>query len=530
MRVWKRVLSVVAAAVMAVTMTAASGTVAWADGTTHTITIQKPDGSKDDHTYSAYQIFAGKYDGSSKKLSNIQWGSGVDGSTLLDALKQDSTIGPKFTNATTADAVADILTSFSNNSSEIDAFAKVAGQHLTEVNVESTKTQDGKITISGLADGYYLIEDTSTKKLTSDTVSKFMVQVIGADVKVAAKSTTTTSEKKVKEKNDSTGQETGWQDAADYDIGDDVPFQLTGTVASDYDQYSTYYFAFHDKQSAGLDAPTNIKVKIGDKTLSTSDYEVVTASDTMPLDDGCTFEIRFKDLKEITDATITGDTVITVEYTAKLNTEAVIGYAGNPNTSHIEFSNNPNNAAQHGKTPDDKVIVFTYETIVNKVDQNDKPLAGAGFTLYKKLKDNPVDHPYSEVKSFTADDKTTTFEFEGLDAGDYKLSETTTPAGYNTIADIEFTITAEYDTKSDDPQFLSLMGKSSTDTTVNLGTQTATVDPTAGTITTDIVNKAGSLLPSTGGIGAKKVIAAGAVLFAAGVALMFIRKKIAGRN
>lgn len=527
MRIWKKVMSIVAAVAMAATMMAASGSVAWAAGS-HTITIERKGGSQDDHTYSAYQIFAGTYDQSGKKLSNITWGNGVDGEYLLTALKKDSTIGNKFADVTTAEAVANVLTGFSNDSAQIDAFAKVAGQHLKS-DAGHSMGQDRKIT--NLDDGYYLIKDTS-KGLGSDTASKFMVQVVG-DVSVTEKSETTTSEKKVKEKNDTTGAETGWQDAADYDIGDEVPFQLTGTVANDYDQYSTYYFAFHDKQSAGLDAPQNITVKVGNKVLD-SGYQVVTKD----LTDGCTFEIQFTDLKSIKDVTIEAGTVITVEYTAKLNDNAVIGSEGNPNKSHIEFSNNPNDETKHGNTPNDTVIVFTYETIVNKVsdekgeDGKNKPLAGAGFTLYKKVKNTETNEVSNkEVKTIAAGDATK-FEFKGLDAGDYVLKETTTPAGYNTISDVEFTIVAEYDTKNANPKFITLMGKSSTDTDlqVDLGTQKATVSPQAGTITTDIVNKSGSLLPSTGGIGAKRVIGAGAVLFAVGMALMFIRKKIAGRN
>ena len=517
MRVWKKVMSIVAVAAMAATMMAASGSTAWAEETgTHTITIEKKEGSQDKHTYSAYQIFAGTYDKGSNKLSNIKWGSGVDGEALLAALTADSSpLKDSFTNVTTAEAVANVLTDFSNDSAQIDAFARVAGQHL-KTDAGHAMGDDRRIT--DLADGYYLIKDIS-EGLTSDTASKFMVQVVGGDVTVKEKNETTTSQKKVKEKNDTTGQESNWQDAADYDIGDEVPFQLTGKVAADYDQYSEYYFAFHDKQSAGLDAPDpkNITVKAGNNILTeNTDYKVVTTSD---MSDGCTFEIQFTNLKNITG--VTAGTEITVEYTARLNEKAVTGSAGNPNKSHIEFSNNPNDEDKHGNTPDDTVIVFTYKTIVNKVNENKEPLAGAGFTLYKKI---PGTDPntYSEGKTFTVDDTKTHFYLKGLDAGTYKLEETTTPAGYNTISPIEFTIAATYDTEGDNPQLSTL--------TVDLGTQQATVDRQAGTITTDIVNKSGSILPSTGGIGAKRVIGAGAVLFAAGMALMFIRKKIAGRN
>lgn len=296
-------------------------------------------------------------------------------------------------------------------------------------------------------------------------------------------------------------------------------------MASDYDQYSTYYFAFHDKQCEGLDAPENISVKVGDTTLAPSDYQVVTEG----LTDGCTFEIVFNDLKKVKDATIGAGTVITVEYTAALNEKAVIGAAGNPNTSHITFSNNPNDEQNgRGTTPDDTVIVFTYETIVNKVTTDKTPLEGAGFTLYKF--DSKEDTYVSAKTIDTASGKyNNQFDFKGLDAGKYKLVETKVPAEYNKMQDIEFTITAEYETESDDPKFTSLMDKTEQGT-INLGTQEATVDPQAGTITADVVNKSGAELPSTGGIGTRIFYTAGAILVAAGVALLIAKKRKAEEN
>lgn len=97
------------------------------------------------------------------------------------------------------------------------------------------------------------------------------------------------------------------------------------------------------------------------------------------------------------------------------------------------------------------------------------------------------------------------------------------------MQDIEFTITAEYETESDDPKFTSLMDKTEQDT-INLGTQEATVNPQAGTITADVVNKSGAELPSTGGIGTRIFYTAGAILVAAGVALLIAKKRKAEEN
>jgi hypothetical protein len=76
-----------------------------------------------------------------------------------------------------------------------------------------------------------------------------------------------------------------------------------------------------------------------------------------------------------------------VQYNATLNSSAVIGLSGNPNEVYLTFSNNPNQGGtgDTGKTPTDKVIVFTYELDTTKVDGSDstKKLANAEFELYK---------------------------------------------------------------------------------------------------------------------------------------------------
>ena len=184
---------------------------------------------------------------------------------------------------------------------------------------------------------------------------------------------------------------------------------------------------------------------------------------------------------------------------------------------NLTYSNNPNKGGkgETGKTPDDKNIVFTYKTVVNKVDQGQKSLAGAAFKLEKKQ----ADGTYKEVKSFTAGDETT-FEFDGLDDGDYKLTETTTPAGYNTIAPIEFTISAAHDATADEPKLTELSGNATS------GEVTFAADTNAGSLTTSVVNKKGSVLPPTGGMGTTMLYVGGAALAAAAAFGIYrLRKK-----
>lgn len=178
-----------------------------------------------------------------------------------------------------------------------------------------------------------------------------------------------------------------------------------------------------------------------------------------PAADGHTFDVVFDDLKAI--SSVHNGSVITVEYESTLNENAVVGSAGNPNTANLEFSNNPNDeqGGETGETPDDTVIVFTFKTIINKVDGESKPLTGAEFTLEKKIKDDTAEGGFRwKAVQVVKNDAGTAFTFSGLDDGDYRLTETVTPAGYNTIDPIEFTITAEHEVLSDNPALTSLNG------------------------------------------------------------------------
>ncbi|MDY5636714.1 MAG: SpaA isopeptide-forming pilin-related protein, partial [Streptococcus orisratti] len=286
-----------------------------------------------------------------------------------------------------------------------------------------------------------------------------------------------------------------------------------------------------DELSAGLTFNNDAKVYVvnGSDRKEVTNYFYVAA-------DGSSFAI--KDLKQISVdgvATITKDSKIVVEYTATLNNEkAVIGSAGNPNIVELIYSNNPNNSGngnqtpgtppttpptpptpptETGKTPKDTVIVFTYKTVVNKVDQDNQPLTGAEFTLSKKMKDGSL----KEV-AVVKNDAGTQFSFKGLDDGEYVLKETKTPAGYNTIADVTFTVTAEHDILSDSPALTSLSG------TASSGEITFTADKTAGSLTTNVENKKGSILPSTGSVGTTMLYIAGAILVL-GAGILLITKK-----
>ena len=484
MKLFKKLASFILAFAMVMAIAMPSVVMAADDGS---ITIT---GANAGHTFEAYQIFSGKLSGNT--LSNIEWGSGVSkkGKTDLGSAKDKAN---------------------SLNDSTAKEFAYTVSGYLTNP-AASANTQDasGNYVISGLTPGYYLVKDKGPVT-GQDSYTKFILQVVGNKT-VAVKKQVPESFKKVKDKNDTTGTTTDWQDSADWDIGDKVPFQLTGTVASDYKEYkAAYQLVFHDTLSAGLtfdEDSVKVYTNDSDTPISEDQYEV-----TYHPTDGHTFDVTIKDVKAL-EGTVTK---IRVEYKATLNENAVIGSEGNPNKMYMDFSNNPNSTqgGDKGTTPEDKVIVFTYKAIVNKKDSSKKPLAGAEFTLYKRV--NGKYEPVTKVLATENDG--TTFTFTGLDDGEYKLVETKTPENYNTMDEIEFKIEATHDELKDDPKLNTLTGNKLS------GEVLFTTNPAEGTLETDVINYKGSELPETGGMGTTVLYAAGTLMILAAAAFLVMKKK-----
>lgn len=452
----------------------------------YTITIN---GTTSGHTYEAYQVFSGTLaESDNQTLSDIDWGSDVN--TF------------EFDGESDAAKIAEKLSGQAFDSENAKAFAKAANANLKEGSKPASATSEGKtVTITLSKPGYYLVKDKDgSQNSENGTYTRFMMQVVGnatANVKNGVPSV----QKKVKENSNSE-----WQDAADYDFDDDVPFQLTATLPSNFDDYSEYYLEFSDTLSAGLTYNKDAKVFLVNGENKTD----ITSSFTIA-EDGSSFKIN--NLKSIPG--VTASSKIVVEYTAKLGSNAVIGSKGNPNTVKLVYSNNPNyegkgEESPKGNTPEKNVKVFTYQTIINKVDQDGNKLEGADFTLYKDGK---------EFKPVTANEATT-FTFKGLDAGKYVLKETKTPDGYNTIEPIEFTINATYDTDSADPQLIKLSGD------VTSGVAKFDANEADGSLKADIVNRKGSLLPSTGGMGTTILYIIGSILVLVAAVLLITKKRM----
>lgn len=479
----KKLASLLMALVMVLGMSVGTTVTAFAANTT----ISAPADST--RTYDVYQIFTG--DLHEGVLSNVKWGkngTGTEGASV---------------NQATLDALVEV-----NGESDTIKLAEIEKYVNLNSQVFGTVSDGNPLTVPT---GYYLIKDKGPVS-EGETYSLYVVEVAGPTT-ISPKVSQVTSEKKVKDINDSTGVGSDWQDSADYDIGDKVPFQLKGTVAADYDKYTVYKFVFHDTESAGLTFDKDSVVVKVDNTVIDSGYTVVTEG----LNDGCTFEIQFTDLKTIDS--VEAGSVITVDYKSTLNENAVIGSTGNTNKMKLEYSNNPNDkqGGTTGNTPEDTVVVFSYKTIINKVDGDSKSLTGAAFKLEKLIKgaDEAAD-TWTLVKKYTvdADNPASTFEFTGLDDGTYKLTETVTPAGYNTIDPISFEITA-----SDNGTVIT--GLDGDNNTITFAKNLE-----AGSLSANVVNKAGSILPSTGGMGTTLLYIIGAILVVGAGVLLVARRRM----
>jgi fimbrial isopeptide formation D2 family protein len=392
MKQFKKVVSFV----MALVMVFAMGITSLADGSTaeHTITIKNTKGG---HKYEAYQVFAGNVaeDGT---LTNVEWGSGVDGENLLKALNAVDT----YKDCKTAQDVTTILENFSNNSKELDTFAEIVGNNLsktffTSESASEVKDNEGKVTgyiydIKVTGDGYYLVKDKDgTVTASSDAYTKYILNVV-ANVEVDAKADAPTIDKVIVE--DDADKEYN-----NVSIGDKVNYKVTSRVP-DMDGYNKYYFVVNDTMSKGLTFNNDIAIKIGDKTLAytvennvaSSDNEFVVTVGEADSDGNTPIEIVIKNFIQYnTKDYINKDIVIT--YSATLNENAVIGSTGNPNKVDLTYSNNPNYNYQGtdkpskdeptGKTPESKTITYVEEIDITKVDatNSDTKLAGATFKI-----------------------------------------------------------------------------------------------------------------------------------------------------
>lgn len=520
-KVLKGLVAVAATAAMAVAGFAGASTAMAAD-TTYKVSVD----STDSHTYDAYQVFTGTLASDGTTLSDLKWGANSkrsEGVNVGDSVDE-----------TTVKA----LTGLANKSDkeiqdEVNKYVDFTGNAAAEGITKDTPKQ--------LAAGYYVFKDV-TSVAQGDALSLHLTKVVGPTT-LKAKTGVPTVEKKVKENVKATTEAaygTQYNDTADYNIGDMVPFHLIGSVP-DMSNYDTYKYIFHDTLDAAFDAPAETAVKVylsSDKVKDDTDTDI-TKNATVEVS-GQGISVSFDDLKKVEGA-VKGKYII-VEYSAKLNSNAVIGGTGNRNSVYLEYSNNPNqfgtsDSDNTGRTPEDKVVVFTYELDTTKVDKNDpsKKLKDAKFKLYRgsgeekqyaQVTDGKVSGWTTEANATElSSDAQGLFKVTGLDDGAYYLEETVAPDGYNKLTNPVAVIISADTTNGQEWTNYDQTPLTKIDVTVD-GTE-GTGNAAAGTAVITVTNVKGNTLPSTGGMGTVLLYVAGIAVFvlAGATLVMALRRR-----
>lgn len=542
MKKFKKLNAVITATLMAAALSVpmtSSLSVSAADGD-NSITVKAGNDKMTHSDVAAYQVFAGTYNDADSNLTITGWGDGINVTAFITAIKADATIGSSFAGEITNDAagaqaVADIVGKWTDNSDEANAFAKLA--------VANAATKSGTYSegvISGIADGYYVMADESAATATDPTGSAFtlgLLQVVGGEnVEVTTKIDYPTVVKKVQEddKTDDGGYGAGFNDVADWDANTDVPFKIIATMPSNIDEYDHYYMNFTDTLDDTFGNPENIVVTAGTKTLVKDTDYTITAN-------GNDMNIVIMDLKGVDGLTVDDKTTVTVTYTAKLNVSganlAIIGRNGQENKVKLEYSNNPNKTGDGssapddtGETPEDKVIVFTYELDITKIDGATKAtIENAQFKLGNDKNQWATVNEAGYFTGWVDDEDSATvlksdangiFKVIGLDDGNYKLKELNWSEEYN-IPDTAFnavidanTLFTQDDYANASAALIELTGS------VN-GKDDTGANADDGIVAGTIENNKGTTLPSTGGIGTTLFyVGGGCVVALAGVALI----------
>lgn len=548
----------------------------------YSITIQN---NKEGHTYEAYQIFAGTVSSDDPTAGNVQgpmlgditWGSGVDEARhaeLLAALQADATIGVLEGMRDAADAAA-VAAALDGATAEIAAaFADVVSDYLAKTPTRDTNIMTaGTYVIEGLPAGYYLVKDKDgSLQGEADTATDYIVQVLGNVTMEPKDSDIPTLEKKVAEQgkgdegkyDQDGGYGTHYNDVADWNIGDRVPFKLIGSIP-DMDAYDTYQYIFHDTISAGLrldmasfdvyvaQEKNQDPVALGWTEIPAANYELT------PTADG--FTLTIANLKNFPYVNEEGRKYILVFYDAWLNEDAVIGLDGNPNTAYLEFSNNPNGDGT-GRTEDDKVIVFTYELDGTKVDGETRAaLQNAQFVLLNGAKseaamvvdgkvtgwvkvgseaaaaEEQIPETYEEWVERYGDQNVIftsaadgTFKIAGLDDGTYHLLEIKAPNGYNLLEDpVELVISATTANGQDWNSGIAADALTGLTITVDNGAvQNGDLD--TGIVNVTVENNQGATLPETGGMGTTLFYIIGGLLVVGAGILLVVRIRMKAHN
>lgn len=544
-------------------------TMAFADGATGSITINKVAEDNNGNTFKAYQIFKAKVidaqDGSGKIASDVKWA--VDDKAQKDIITairgskdySDSKSQLPTEDPITAQDVADWLsanvttTTASANGAKGTRVAPGDVLYSIAKAVINDETAVGNSIKAGDSwtcsnDGYYLfVSDglTDTTKPNTGTSPIFAI-VGGKPVTVTEKTSIPTVDKQIlddtADKTAATATKDDWKNVGDAWIGQVIDYKLTGTVAANIATYNKYQYVFQDHLSVGLDADLDsVVVTIGDVTIPRVDAGQPANGYTVDLKEtkdksgnstGNDLTISFDNLKAAAEAkgvTLNENSEVVVKYKATLTDKAEYTTTGNTNDVRLVYSNNPM-TSDTGTSTSKRVTDHVFRLDVTKVEKdNEGQKLEATFQVKmtkeggKELKDNRwltqtggITDKEEKAGKFTTSKGTDKIYIPGLVAGTYEITECNTPAGYNTLAPFTITVDPTYDEDG------TLTGLDVTPSNTEMVTPSTTND---ATIPVTIKNKKGSGLPLTGLNGVTFTWIAGGAVLCIGVAHLIRSRK-----
>ena len=455
-----------------VTMAFAEDTAATTNGS---VTIANVEGN---HTeFDGYQIFKADVATVEGKtvVSNITWANGSVKAAVEGAIKNEEPTYSGETAQDAADWIADKVTgtddTFRVGPDNIAFKIAAAVDDLTDKKTTSAGVA------SGLAHGYWLfVTDASTIGAGEAGTSPIFTVVGSTPVGVNEKTGIPTAEKKIV--SDADGKE---HDAADSQIGQDVTYNLYGTIAENFDKYDTYFYEFSDQISKGLtlqsgaevylydsvsDAKGDLTHKTGQKITNNFKQSAETVDSTTGAK---TTKWTCENLKDVSG--ITKQSCVVVSYKARINTDAIVaGTASNDNTVILNYSNNPMNKDGKGQTPPDKVKDYTYGLKINKVDLGtEKALENARFTITTNGDENSTNVKYvkndgalSDTEVVLSTNADGAIQLTGLDAGTYTVTEVSAPSGYAKVDPFTFEIKPDMTADGPDAGLTNLAGELTT--------------------------------------------------------------------
>lgn len=432
-------------------------TMAFAEGTDGSVTIKNVDGNATE--FEGYQIFNADVadDGT---VSNITWANTNVQHAVVSFIQaeDESYVG------TTAQDAADWITKKVGDEGSSVAFNSTAYKIAAVVDGLTDKKTTNNGAASGLAHGYWLFVTKADTINEGEAGTSPIFTVVGSTpVDVSEKTGIPTVEKKIVSDADSKEH-----DAADSQIGQDVTYNLYGTVAENFDKYDTYFYQFSDKISKGLTLQKGAKVYLyenrtdakGDLARAkgtdiTANFKEETPAEAAE-DGSKTTTWTCDNLKTVSD--VTKDSYIVVSCKAQINKDAVVaGTEGNENTVTLNYSNNPMTSTR-GETQPDTVKDYTYGLKINKVDLGtEAALDGAEFTIQATGADDDASKSLYVQKDGSLGSDPWIFvtanggviKVTGLDAGTYTVTEVSAPSGYAKVDPFTFEIKPSMN--ADDP-------------------------------------------------------------------------------